>query len=75
MTSGPESRSVGELLKLAGNDLPRAGLKSDEVVGTNVGLVKRDQPERFETYTSIPTRANRHELVAGGSPPMPSGLP
>jgi xanthine dehydrogenase YagR molybdenum-binding subunit len=65
---------VGELLKLAGNDSPLAGLKTDEVVGINGGLAKRDQLDRFETYASILTRANRNELVADGTPPMPFEL-
>ncbi|MCQ4635018.1 xanthine dehydrogenase family protein molybdopterin-binding subunit [Shinella sp. CPCC 100929] len=65
---------VGELLKLAGNDSPLAGLKPDEVVGINGGLAHRNKPERFENYASILTRANRHELVADGTPPMPFEL-
>lgn len=65
---------VGELLKLAGNDSPLAGLKTEEVVGINGGLAKRDQLDRFEAYASILTRANRNELVADGTPPMPFEL-
>jgi xanthine dehydrogenase YagR molybdenum-binding subunit len=65
---------VGELLKLAGNDSPLAGLNPDEVIGVSGGLAHRETPERFETYASILTRANRNELVADGTPPMPFEL-
>jgi len=65
---------VGELLMLAGNDSPLAGLGRDDVVGVNGGLAERDRPDRFETYVSILTRAQRSELVAEGNPPMPFEL-
>ncbi|ALG73019.1 dehydrogenase [Azospirillum thiophilum] len=62
---------VGELLKLAGNDSPLAGLGADEVEGTDAGLRKLDEPGRFESYASILARSGRTELVAEGSAPMP----
>jgi xanthine dehydrogenase YagR molybdenum-binding subunit len=65
---------VGELLMLAGNDSPLAGLGRDDVVGVNGGLAERDRPDRFETYVSILTRAQRSKLVAEGNPPMPFEL-
>jgi hypothetical protein len=37
---------VSELLKLAGNDSPLAGLGRDDVVGVNGGLAGRDRPDR-----------------------------
>jgi xanthine dehydrogenase YagR molybdenum-binding subunit len=62
---------VTELLQLAGNDSPLAGLKPDEVGGLNGGLAKLDEPERFESYASILARAQRDELVVEASPPPP----
>ena len=48
---------VAELLKLAGNDSPLAGLKRDEVGGRDGGLAKLDEPDRHESYASILARA------------------
>lgn len=62
---------VGELLKLAGNDSPLAGLGVDEVECADGGLRKPDEPGRYESYASILKRAGRHELVAEGSAPPP----
>jgi len=62
---------VAELLKLAGNDTPLAGLKPEEVGGVNGGLAKLDQPERFESYASILERAGRDEVSAVGEAPRP----
>ncbi len=65
---------VGELLKLAGNDSPLAGLKADEVEGRDGGLARRDEPGRHETYASILDRAQRAEVQvqANGPPPVES---
>jgi xanthine dehydrogenase YagR molybdenum-binding subunit len=54
---------VAQLLKLAGNDSPLAGLKPDEVGGLNNGLAGLDDPSRFESYASIMARAQRDTLV------------
>ncbi|MBP2296158.1 xanthine dehydrogenase family protein molybdopterin-binding subunit [Azospirillum rugosum] len=62
---------VGELLKLAGNDSPLAGLRAEEVESADAGLRKLDEPGRFESYASILGRAGRSELAAEGSAPMP----
>ncbi|WP_174279433.1 xanthine dehydrogenase family protein molybdopterin-binding subunit [Sphingomonas bacterium] len=61
-----------ELLKLAGNDSPLAGLSADEIAGDAGGLVKLDDPSRHESYSSILSRAHRDELVveANASPPL-----
>ncbi|WP_419808069.1 xanthine dehydrogenase family protein molybdopterin-binding subunit [Sphingomonas sp.] len=61
-----------ELLKLAGNDSPLAGLKADEVGGQDGGLCKLDDPSRCESYASILTRAHRDEISVEGtaSPPL-----
>lgn len=65
---------VEELLKLAGNDSPLAGLGADDVMGINGGLAKRDQPDLFESYASILARAQRPEVTVDGTPPMPFEL-
>ena len=61
-----------ELLKMAGNDSPLAGLKADEVGGHQGGLCKLDDPSRCESYVSILSRAQRDEVSVEGtaSPPM-----
>ncbi|MDX7952387.1 xanthine dehydrogenase family protein molybdopterin-binding subunit [Lichenihabitans sp. Uapishka_5] len=61
-----------ELLRLAGNDSPLAGLSADEVEGRDGGLAKRDDPTRHETYASILARAGRDEVSveAEGPPPL-----
>ena len=62
---------VAELLKLAGNDSPLAGLGVDEVGGLDGGLAKLDEPERHESYTSILARAGRDDLVVEAAAPPP----
>ncbi|WP_287345126.1 xanthine dehydrogenase family protein molybdopterin-binding subunit [Mesorhizobium sp.] len=62
---------VVELLKLAGNDTPLAGLTADEVGGFNGGLAKLDEPGRHESYASILARAQLDELVVEGIAPPP----
>ena len=65
---------VAELLKLAGNDSPLAGLKADEVGGSDGGLARLDEPDRRESYASILARAQRDEVAAEGEAPMPLEL-
>ncbi len=62
---------VTELLKLAGNDSPLAGLDADEVVGVDGGLAKTDDRTRHESYASILSRAQRDEVVVEATPPAP----
>ncbi len=62
---------VTQLLKLAGNNSPLAGLKADEVVGRDGGLAKADDPARHESYASILARAQRDELVVEADAPKP----
>ena len=62
---------AAELLKLAGNSSPLAGLGADEVIGVNGGLAKADDPSRFESYVSILSRAQREEVSADGAAPPP----
>ena len=61
---------VTQLLKLAGNDSPLAGLKLEEVGGFDGGLCALDDPSRCESYTSILARAQRDELVAEEEAPQ-----
>ncbi|MGU3391180.1 xanthine dehydrogenase family protein molybdopterin-binding subunit [Sphingomonas sp. M1A8_2b] len=63
---------VAELLKLAGNDSPLAGLSPDEVGSEDGGLAKLDDPTRRESYASILGRAQRDAVTvsAEGSPPL-----
>jgi xanthine dehydrogenase YagR molybdenum-binding subunit len=60
-----------ELLKLAGNDSPLAGLKPDEVEARDGGLCHVDEPGRCESYVSILKRAHRDEFVCEAEAPMP----
>jgi len=62
---------VPELLKLAGNDSPLAGLTPDDVEARDAGLGRRGDPERHESYVSILQRARREELVCEAPGPMP----
>jgi xanthine dehydrogenase YagR molybdenum-binding subunit len=62
---------VVELLKLAGNDSPLAGLKPEEVGGIDGGLAKLDEPERRESYISILGRAQREEVGVEAEAPAP----
>ena len=58
-----------EMLRLAGNDTPLAGLRPRDVVLVNGGIAKVDEPHRFESYTSILKRASQPEIsVVGESP-------
>ncbi|HTG22169.1 MAG TPA: xanthine dehydrogenase family protein molybdopterin-binding subunit [Reyranella sp.] len=60
-----------DLLKLAGNDSPLAGLKPDEVEPRDGGLCHISEPRRCESYVSILKRAHRDELVCEAKAPMP----
>ena len=62
---------VIELLKLAGNDSPLAGLSADEVGAAHGGLASLDDPQRYESFASILSRAGRAELSVAGQAPMP----
>jgi xanthine dehydrogenase YagR molybdenum-binding subunit len=62
---------VKELLRLAGNDSPLAGLKPDEIASRDAGLCKLGEEERFESYASILTRAQRSEVRIAATPPDP----
>lgn len=54
---------VAELLKLAGNDSPLAGLSVDEVGGEGGGLASLTDTTRRERYASILERAQRDSVT------------
>jgi xanthine dehydrogenase YagR molybdenum-binding subunit len=62
---------VAELLKLAGDDSPLTGLDQDEVGATDGGLADLTNPERWESYASILSHAERDEVSAQASAPPP----
>ncbi len=62
---------VAELLRLAGDESPLAGLEPDEVGGADGGLCKLDEPERRESYVSILARAQRDEVSVEAAAPPP----
>jgi xanthine dehydrogenase YagR molybdenum-binding subunit len=61
-----------ELLRLAGNDSPLAGLRPGEIQFGQEGLASAEEPGRHETFRSILSRANRDEVsvTASGTPPL-----
>jgi xanthine dehydrogenase YagR molybdenum-binding subunit len=62
---------VAELLKLAGNDSPLAGLSVDAVGSENGGLAKLGEPTRFESYASILEHAQRDSVIAAEKASLP----
>lgn len=60
-----------ELLRLAGNESPLAGLRAGEALLTGEGVASVAEPSRHETFRSILTRANRDELSVNGAGPPP----
>jgi xanthine dehydrogenase YagR molybdenum-binding subunit len=65
---------VVELLKLAGNDSPLAGLKPDEVGGLNAGLCAIEDESRWESYASILARARRDTVSVEAEASQPLEL-
>jgi xanthine dehydrogenase YagR molybdenum-binding subunit len=63
---------VAQLLKLAGNDSPLAGLEPDEIGSLDGGLCSLEDPARRESYASILGRAQVNEVTveADGSQPL-----
>ncbi|GBQ27526.1 xanthine dehydrogenase family protein molybdopterin-binding subunit [Gluconacetobacter azotocaptans] len=62
---------VSALLKLVGNASPLAGLKAGDIVARDGGLGHRALADRFESYVSILSRANRDQVSAEAEAPMP----
>ncbi len=65
---------VEELIKLAGNDSPLAGLSLGDVEPRDNGLGHVDDKSRFESYQSILRRAGREELVCEADAPPPAEM-
>ncbi|PSJ38329.1 xanthine dehydrogenase family protein molybdopterin-binding subunit [Allosphingosinicella deserti] len=63
---------TAELLRLAGNDSPLAGLRAGDVRLLDGGIGAIEDPSRHESYRSILARAARDEIVvdAAGSAPL-----
>ncbi|MGE0714520.1 MAG: xanthine dehydrogenase family protein molybdopterin-binding subunit, partial [Alphaproteobacteria bacterium] len=66
-----QEKLTAELLKLAGNDSPIAGLKPADVACAEGGLCRRGEPSRRESYASILERAGRTELTVEAEAPQP----
>ncbi len=62
---------VGELLKLAGNDSPLAGLSPDEVGCADGSMAALADPARRESYASILARSQREGLSVTKAGSMP----
>jgi xanthine dehydrogenase YagR molybdenum-binding subunit len=62
---------IDEMLRLAGNDSPLAGLGAEDVEARDGGLGKIDEPERHESYVSILHRAGWDELTCEEQAPLP----
>jgi len=62
---------IAELLKLVAKESPLRGLKPEQVEGRDAGLVKTDEPARFESYAAILQAAGRDEVVVEATAPMP----
>jgi xanthine dehydrogenase YagR molybdenum-binding subunit len=69
--SAASEELVKQLLKLAGNDSPLAGLKPGLVEARDGGLCRRDDPTQCETYVSILQRAGKSEFTCEASAPLP----
>jgi xanthine dehydrogenase YagR molybdenum-binding subunit len=65
---------VTELLNLAGNDSPLAGLTADAVGCRDGGLCDLNKQDLFESYVSILGRAHRDEVTVEGSASMPAEM-
>ena len=63
---------TGELLRLAGNDSPVAGLRPADVRLEREGIAALADPARHESYRSILARANRDAVTvtSSGAPPL-----
>jgi xanthine dehydrogenase YagR molybdenum-binding subunit len=65
---------VEQLLVVAGDDSPRAGLTADEVGGRDEGLCELADPSRWESYSKILERADRDELTVVASAAAPEEM-
>lgn len=65
---------VEELIKLAGNDSPLAGLSLLDVETRDGGLSHISDTSRFESYQSILRRAGRDDLICEAEAPAPAEM-
>ncbi len=65
---------TAELVKLAGNDSPLAGLSPEEVELRDGGLGCMGDAKRFESYASILSRAQRDDVTVEGESPEASEM-
>ncbi len=65
---------VEELIKLAGNDSPLAGLSLPDVETRDGGLSHISDTSRFESYQSILRRAGRDDLICEAEAPAPAEM-
>jgi xanthine dehydrogenase YagR molybdenum-binding subunit len=69
--SAASSKLAGELLRIAGNDTPLAGLKASEVEFVDGGLRRIGDPASHESFASILRRGGRPDISVKGE----SGAP
>jgi xanthine dehydrogenase YagR molybdenum-binding subunit len=60
-----------ELVRLAGNDTPLAGLRASDVEFADGGLRSIDDPSRYESFALILRRAGRDEISVKGESSAP----
>ena len=65
------TKLAGELLRLAGNDTPLAGLRANEIEFADSGLRKIGDPSRHESFASILKRAARSDISVVGESSAP----
>lgn len=65
------TKLAGELLRLAGNDTPLAGLRANEIEFADAGLRKIGDPRRHESFASILKRAARSDISVVGESSAP----
>ena len=63
-----------QLLKMAVGNSPLAGLKASDVVARDGGLASRNDPSRFESYSSILARAGRDEIECEAASSAPAEM-
>lgn len=69
--SAASTKLAAEMLRLAGNDTPLAGLRAGEVEFANGGLQKTGDASRHESFASILKRAARSEISVTGESAAP----
>jgi xanthine dehydrogenase YagR molybdenum-binding subunit len=65
---------VEQLLALAGDESPLAGLTADEVGGRDEGLCELADPSRWESYAELMGRAGRDELTVEANASDPAEM-